>query len=67
MTKEQIIQAVGQGKKVFVNDFQWIVKFMHSGYYIVNEQTNKIFCNLLNDEDNLVLANATYRAFLSEN
>lgn len=67
MNKEQIIQAIEDGKKVYINGFDWFVKKMKDittpeQYQIVSNENEKIFCPLLNEKKELVLKEAKYIA-----
>ena len=65
MNKDQIIEAVNEGKKVYVNGFEWFVKKMEDvvtdeQYQIVSNIDGTIFCPLLNNKGGLVLQGATF-------
>lgn len=55
-----IIEALQQGKKVFVNGFDWEVKQIGKVFQIVSVETGKIFCPLLNKDNKLILDHAKY-------
>ena len=55
-----IIEALQQGKKVFVNGFDWEVKQLSGEYQIVSVDDGTMFCPLLNKDNKLILAHAKY-------
>jgi hypothetical protein len=63
LNTQEVLELVKQGKKVYINGFEWCIKEINTILYIYCEATLSIFSPLLNEKNELILKGANYMAF----